>query len=652
MAFVTPIFLGALALLSVPIILHLMHRQIPRRIVFPTIRFILKGREPHQGRRGLREILTLLARLGLLAAAIFLFAEPYLRQKAAGGGKAADGHLVVLIDASASMHAAQFETFVPGAVKDILKQHPEAAVTLLVSSSHLETQLHSDTTRDLLMQTVKQLRPGILPGDHQDAIAAAEAALRPGAKESNKVYIISDLQATDWASADLRSLGAQAEIEVVRPAIAARPNAGVLSVQVNSRVVNAKRHLDAIVRVRNFGLAPIERQLVLTAGSRTASRTIRLGAEASDSFVLSLSGPESQIAQVRLEPKDAYTLDDSYHVWIGPKPPMRTAIVSETEGRKGVEAYFLLQALTARQSGFDAFSVKVLAPDFMLTDNASDYQCLFMLDSLKDLSDIEMKSLGKWVENGGCLIYFGGRYAADSLALLARQKLTSAKFLGFQGDLDQLKAFSLGSLTPGNAETAVFEKEPSDLFSFPIYKYCRLRLPTQQKPLLTMATGDPFLSRDDHGSGAVYIVAVNLSPVWSDFPTCMSFVPLLRRIVDQRAGSDFGIVNLELGLEDLSGEGRAPAKKPTDPGVAIISGRPTQMNYTRKESNLEALDDVQFAAQIVSTETSRRRSPGARAAAVGGGRFFNKQLAWVILVLLFAELLLANVEFRPRKRAA
>ena len=47
-AWLYPAFLGGLALLAVPIILHLLHRDVPRRLVFPSIRFLLKDLDPRQ----------------------------------------------------------------------------------------------------------------------------------------------------------------------------------------------------------------------------------------------------------------------------------------------------------------------------------------------------------------------------------------------------------------------------------------------------------------------------------------------------------------------------------------------------------------------------------------------------------------------------
>ena len=72
-AFAHPWFLLGLAGLAVPVVLHLMNREIAVPLRFPSIRFIRVARLPQAGRRRLRDLLLLALRLLLLAAAILPF---------------------------------------------------------------------------------------------------------------------------------------------------------------------------------------------------------------------------------------------------------------------------------------------------------------------------------------------------------------------------------------------------------------------------------------------------------------------------------------------------------------------------------------------------------------------------------------------------
>ena len=63
MGFVTPALLGGAALVAVPIVLHLIMRREPRRLVFPALRFVEQRRTMNQHRLRLRQWLLTTAGL-------------------------------------------------------------------------------------------------------------------------------------------------------------------------------------------------------------------------------------------------------------------------------------------------------------------------------------------------------------------------------------------------------------------------------------------------------------------------------------------------------------------------------------------------------------------------------------------------------------
>src|SRR5437762_3446142 len=104
MSFVQIGFLGALAALAIPIIVHLVFRQRPKRVELGTLRFLRIVLEHNARRRRVMRWLLLALRLGCVALAAFLFARPYLLAFQPAGEKRT---VVVLIDRSASMELRQ-----------------------------------------------------------------------------------------------------------------------------------------------------------------------------------------------------------------------------------------------------------------------------------------------------------------------------------------------------------------------------------------------------------------------------------------------------------------------------------------------------------------------------------------------------------------
>jgi hypothetical protein len=76
MTFVYPLLLGGLLLVGIPVLLHLIMRQKPKRLPFPAMRFLLQRHRTNQRRLKLRHLLLLALRMLLLAAICLALARP------------------------------------------------------------------------------------------------------------------------------------------------------------------------------------------------------------------------------------------------------------------------------------------------------------------------------------------------------------------------------------------------------------------------------------------------------------------------------------------------------------------------------------------------------------------------------------------------
>lgn len=78
MTFVHPLLLGGLLLAGIPILLHLIMRQKPKRLPFPAFRFLLDRVRTNQRKLRLRHLLLLLLRVMLVALICLALARPKL----------------------------------------------------------------------------------------------------------------------------------------------------------------------------------------------------------------------------------------------------------------------------------------------------------------------------------------------------------------------------------------------------------------------------------------------------------------------------------------------------------------------------------------------------------------------------------------------
>src|SRR5438093_12106914 len=99
MTFVHPFLLGGLLLVGIPVLIHLIMQQKPKRLPFPAFRFLLQRHRTNQRRLRLRHLLLLALRILLIAAICLAIARPKLFDIGLDGPVTA----VLIFDTSPSM---------------------------------------------------------------------------------------------------------------------------------------------------------------------------------------------------------------------------------------------------------------------------------------------------------------------------------------------------------------------------------------------------------------------------------------------------------------------------------------------------------------------------------------------------------------------
>src|ERR1044071_10038532 len=103
MNFLAPAFLTALAAISVPVIIHLIHRERKTVVEFPSLMFLQRIPYKSVRRQKLRHILLLALRCLALALLVAAFARPFFERKLPTTSTGGAREVVVLLDRSASM---------------------------------------------------------------------------------------------------------------------------------------------------------------------------------------------------------------------------------------------------------------------------------------------------------------------------------------------------------------------------------------------------------------------------------------------------------------------------------------------------------------------------------------------------------------------
>src|SRR5579862_7319206 len=79
MSFLNPVFLGALALVGIPLLIHLIRRRKLRTIRWAAMEFLLQSQRKQKRRLRIEELILLALRMLIVALAVLAFARPVLR---------------------------------------------------------------------------------------------------------------------------------------------------------------------------------------------------------------------------------------------------------------------------------------------------------------------------------------------------------------------------------------------------------------------------------------------------------------------------------------------------------------------------------------------------------------------------------------------
>jgi hypothetical protein len=637
MAFFAPMVLGALAVLGIPVILHLMARDVPKTIHFSSLRFITTDKLKTQSKRGLRDLLLLLMRCLAIAALVFAFSKPFI--PAVNKQLVATSEVVVLIDNSASMNRTGFKESLLAVLAE--KLDDKASSALIISSNGVTDKKDFGTKQDL-MSAVEKMSLGLSEGHHEDALNEVSLLFHKDAI-NKKLIIISDFNRQDWNLNQAPNFK-DIDLEFINPFEKKRDN---ISVYVDRlRRLNGGDIVQAQILLSNYSNNLRETVVSFTSGQKKVEQKISLLALESKKIVMTMENPESSKAIVKISP-DEYVYDDEFHLWIGEEAPIKVAFPEKEEGQS-LDYVFVQKALQAVKSADASFRVVPVDSQLFSPEDLNDFQVVVLTDPAFALQADLYDGLKKFVSDGGLLICAPATRAGMILSRLQAHGLADVKFekkVQKKSRLDLPYRFEVMSEKSDVLEM-FGNTQDSDLQQFPIYTYNQLDCGGTGVNLLEIKKGTPGITEFPLGKGKVIISAIPFNHVWSDFTLSNSFLPLLRQLIITNVGSELNsVVKLNFGAKKML-SGSDELIDTTKVGSLVIDEMPVVVNVSRLESQENKLNLIDFKSRL-------RDSPGNKITvqeeSVDGDEYWQYFFLLAVIALL-TEFMLAD--FRGIKQRA
>ena len=190
-----PGFLWALALLVVPLVIHLFYFRRYKPVQFTNVRFLKELVEETASRNKLKNWLILLARILAVAALIFGFAQPFNKSENKAQGEA---HAVsIFVDNSWSMKGRNADGELFQSAKklahDILEAYPETDKFQLITHDMDGKQMRL-LNREEAFTLLEQIKPTPSVQSLSRILDRQIQTVKSNPKLKPEIYLISDFQ--------------------------------------------------------------------------------------------------------------------------------------------------------------------------------------------------------------------------------------------------------------------------------------------------------------------------------------------------------------------------------------------------------------------------------------------------------------------------
>jgi hypothetical protein len=203
MTFVNLSLLGGIALITLPIVLHLVMRRKPTLLEFPALRFIQKRHDTNQRSLNLRHLLLLLLRVAAIALLALALARPSFKFGGSLGSQEAPVAAALIFDASPHMgYRHNNQTRLEQAKEFglwLMAQLPEQS-EIAVLDTRLGTTAAFQADRGAAQDRLQRLEMVANSQPLPAVVDLATPLLQQSSLARKEIYIFTDLSQAAWPS--------------------------------------------------------------------------------------------------------------------------------------------------------------------------------------------------------------------------------------------------------------------------------------------------------------------------------------------------------------------------------------------------------------------------------------------------------------------
>jgi hypothetical protein len=605
--FLYPAFLAGAAVIAVPIVLHLLRRDIAPEVPFSAVRLLRRSPIARSRRRRLRDLLLLAARVMAVLLVAGAFARPYFAK-----ASVAASLRIIAIDRSFSMSApgtfARARALASAAIDEAAAGERLAVIAFDDRAEAVSEPGGAGAARAAL----DTLKPS--DGGTRYAGVLAKAAEIAGG-DATRVVIVSDLQADGWGGEVHAAVPANLTVDV-RDAGAPTVNAAVTAVRVSADRVTAA--------IRNEGKLPWKGDVRVERDGRVVATASAVVAPSSSADVaINYRSPSSGSIAVAIDDPGGFNGDNCRFVTLDPTPRSSVLVVTSGAADSG---YYASRALAA---ALQESEVRMLSAAALKADELGRHSAVVLL-STRGMERRSRDAIAAFVRAGGGL-FVAGSAEVEPVVLTTTFGWKPA-FTAEEQAADTV-AFSATDLR--HPILRAFGPLTANLGQVRFNRTWRVSDAGWQLAA-RFSNGTAALVERREGAGRIVLFASDLDRRWNDFPVNPSYVPFVAESVRY--------VSVSRDTRRDYVVGSAPAGAQRQPGVyQTTDKRLVAVNADSRESSTAVMSVAQFMSMIDVVPPATAAGQDLRARQLEA-----RQSYWQYgLVLMLAALVAESFVGRP-----
>lgn len=528
MNFVYPLFLWALVALAIPIAIHLFNFRKVKRVYFTNVVLLKDVKTETNSFRRIKQFLILLSRLGMVAALVLAFAQPFIPSKNQKDIQNLSGLVGIYLDNSYSMQSElgndKYFDLASVYISDLVKVFPKDARFQLITNNFENKEqfpIPANEITDRLTETKFSNAYRSL-----NALYKRQSSLldRYSNNKKNQVFWFSDFQKSTAGDLNKVKLDTTNQYYIVPIKSEKTSNIMIDSVWLENPFIKELESNRVNVRLRSFSkdnYPDLVLKLFLDGKQvSTTSAELPANATATTSFNFTVSGKGWKAGKITFEDFPV-TFDNEYFFTLNASTSINILHLHEKNPTK------YIQNLYSNEKVFKLNSQNVNTLDYNRIKTAD----LIVLNELKNIEGELVTALRDFVQKGGSLLVFPAAKPGNSYSGF----LGGLRVSGFKTKTqrrDSLRRNSNNTLAVPNTNNpffkGMFNNIPRNMnmpFASAVISWNNLG-----NNVFTYKNRSPFMSQFGVGRGKVYLCAAPLDGDYSSFAKHAIFVPVMYKI--------------------------------------------------------------------------------------------------------------------------